>query len=342
MAKEKKKNCLLKWFNKQPDDVFPKTEGHSYKDRLADVEKGIEPILKMIGPCASARDGGVLNDHGPDHVAMVIERASCLLTSPSGVFPQITPFETYLLLVAIHFHDAGNIFGREEHAETAKKIIDQLGIFLGGDRFEMKVIRDIVKSHATPKNGNRDTISLLTKEDHFKYELVRFQMLAAILKFADELADDYSRASKSMIEMNAIPKESEIYHYYSKSLHTVIIDAFKHSITLGFCFTKDEAQKKFQKGTEQRYLQDEIIERSLKMFSEMKYCMRFMVGISYFDTIFVSIKIHDDECNEIVPPMSYTLTDEGYPSTDQAHFSSLQNNIKTGEQLDSFLRSGDM
>ena len=337
----KKKKSLVQWFDSQADKTLPKTAGHSYKERLANVKTGIIPILEMIGACAAAHDGGVLTDHGPDHVEMVIERASDLLASPSESFPQLTSFETYLLLVAIHFHDAGNIFGREEHADTAKKIIDELGKFMGGDGLEMKVIQDIVKSHATPKNGDRNTISSLTKEDHINGKLVRFQMLAAILKFADELADDYSRTSRSMFALGTIPKESEVFHYYSKALHTVIVDSSKHQITLKFSFSEDEARRKFSKGTSECYLQDEIIDRTLKMFSEMKYCMRFTVGVSYFDTIFVSIKVLDANYNEIIG-MPYILADEGYPSVCKDRFAQLKNNdIKTGEQLDNYLSERD-
>ena len=55
-----------------------------------------------------------LTDHGPKHIETVIRRASELAFAPD---PVLSPYEVYILLLAIHFHDVGNIFGRERHEQ---------------------------------------------------------------------------------------------------------------------------------------------------------------------------------------------------------------------------------
>jgi hypothetical protein len=62
---------------------------------------------------------------------------------------------------------------------------------------------------------------------------VRAKFLAGILRFADELADDSQRVSAFAIQNNAIPESSRLYHKYSASLHSVIIDA-KDGLALTF------------------------------------------------------------------------------------------------------------
>src|SRR5690606_29449229 len=42
-----------------------------------------------------------LTDHGPEHVHTVIQRASGLVCEDKCI---LTPYETYLLLLSIHFH----------------------------------------------------------------------------------------------------------------------------------------------------------------------------------------------------------------------------------------------
>src|SRR4051812_22116567 len=51
-----------------------------------------------------------LNDHGPDHIKTVIQRASQLLNN--GQVCPLTAREVFLLLNAIQVHDIGNFYGR--------------------------------------------------------------------------------------------------------------------------------------------------------------------------------------------------------------------------------------
>ena len=104
---------LLDWFADRPDEEFPPAGGSRYTLRLEQVT-GIltEQVHPYVGTGAALKDGGFLTDHGPKHIDTVIQRASSLLAHPSQSFPQISAYEVYILLLAIHFHDVGNIFGR--------------------------------------------------------------------------------------------------------------------------------------------------------------------------------------------------------------------------------------
>ena len=73
---------------------------------------------------AIAADGGFLTDHGPEHIRKVIARAGEML---DGTSCTLTVYEAYLLLMAIHFHDVGNAFGRKKHEEAARRVMDWVG-----------------------------------------------------------------------------------------------------------------------------------------------------------------------------------------------------------------------
>lgn len=57
-----------------------------------------------------------LNDHSANHVKMVMVKVSSILKDCS----YLTPYECFILLVAIQIHDAGHIFnGRDGHENLA-------------------------------------------------------------------------------------------------------------------------------------------------------------------------------------------------------------------------------
>lgn len=56
-----------------------------------------------------------LNDHGPNHVAKVIDQAGNILKYFSQ---ELSPFETFILLCAIQIHDIGNVLGRAGHEKN--------------------------------------------------------------------------------------------------------------------------------------------------------------------------------------------------------------------------------
>jgi hypothetical protein len=330
-------NSLMDWIKGQPDSNFPVCQnGDSYPQRLVIIHDKIKPILEMIGTCSAAQDGNALTDHSIRHVDMVIERASKLLTFLTNEEPQtsdfikhqysISPYEIYLLLVAIHFHDAGNIFGRNNHAGNAKKVIQCFSDSLNNNHLEIKAICDIIKAHASDYK-----ISDLKEKDTFNSITVHYQFLAAILRFADELADDSSRIEQNTLHMDT-PLSENIYHKYSQSLHSVIIEPENNTIQLKFAYIKDDAIRTFSRSKnqqeEQVYLQDEIIKRITKMFNEMLYCMKFTAGKIFFDKINVTIEIYDSEYDSVIYPMNCILSDKGYPNLENVLI-----DIKKGKEL---------
>jgi hypothetical protein len=313
---------LTSWLDERDKTLFP--HGTDYGVRYkgvakylsenvhTEIEKGA--ILAQIGKGRIEYDRIVyLNNHGPGHVDKVIGQASEMLKKSGS---QLTPYEGYILLSAIQFHDVGNICGRKDHEKKCRSIMNDLGTLLGDDRPEKTAIAKIAAAHGGCIDGDPDTIGKLQPEIPLFDQSVRKQYLAAVLRFADELADDRSRASRFLLKTRRIPSESEIYHAYSHALYTVLVGS--DEIQLRFDIDRATALRKFDKGRRKVFLLDEIYERTLKMHRERIYCMRFLrphgVGITRIGVKIEVCEMETDALSDVIKTIPYSLEESGYPA----------------------------
>lgn len=300
---------LEEWLEAAPTYEFPNQGRVNYALRYKSIKEHLNnEIHPLVTPGAMIRDGGFLTDHGPEHIKTVINRASRLVSSRSC---ELTGYEVYLLLTAIHFHDVGNILGRIRHEINSREIMKHLGLKAGNDSPEKRWIHSIAQAHGgEPKNK----IDLLPIEQPIMGQKVRVQLLAAILKFADELADDNTRAARYLLEAGMLPQESEVFHKFAQSLHSVTIDTEGREVKLDFELDDEAATRTYGKGDKQVYLLEEIFERTLKAHLERMYCMRFMAPYIRIDRISVLIEFYDENFEKIIDPIGYRLEEKGYPS----------------------------
>lgn len=270
-----------------------------------------------------------LNNHGHGHVEKVMDRIHGLLTIMDV---NLSGYELFVLLCAVQLHDVGNIFGREGHEKTLQKVSYELCAPHIKDTPERKLIEKIAATHGGNYNGNKDIISLLPQEQMVKEQKVRCRLLASLLRFADEIADDSTRADLEGIKMGTIPNDSLLFHYYSLALHTVKIekDSVNGSVFLNlvFDYDSDVAIKKFDKFGKEIYLLDEIYERTKKMELERRYCTRFMRPYLDLERIKVSINISNMEDIFNVKSINYDLFERGYPNSE-----CIIEDTLTGEEL---------
>jgi hypothetical protein len=276
------------------------------------MDKHVHPDVEKGAAVNDEQDGLFLNNHGPEHIAAVIDRASTILNAAQAA---ISPYEGYLVLFAIHLHDTGNLLGRAEHEKNCRQIMKVLGNRAGDDELEKRWITRIATAHGgKTAQGGRDTISHLIPDPDLTLlgERVRPQFLAALLRLADELADDRSRASRFALAAGAVSEASEIFHQYSQSLHSVTIG--EREIMLDFDFSQEVASKRFLKGGQPTFLLDEIFTRTIKMHTERMYCMRFLRPHIRLDEIRVHIEVFDNDYANQVAHIRYRLLETGYPA----------------------------
>lgn len=315
--------------------LLPKHEETTKGAILSDIEKqqGKKSVKKNKKSEEIFRLEKVmwLNDHGPRHINTVIKRAGQILETSNK---DLTPREIFCLLSAIQLHDLGNFYGRTGHEQKIMDVVAEGKEFIGSDHIERKHILQIAEVHGgkSSKTNDKDTISILKEEAPVLDEIIRLRLVASIVRFADELADDRSRADINLLKDRKLPKSSEIYHAYSACLSSVII---KHeTIELHFDINKNYLSEKYGKDDGEIFLIEEIYIRVLKMHHERIYCSRFWKSNLTLDSILVIINFYSDDIHEEVhPEITFTLSEKGYPQGTQTIYEMCPNLKQNGEEL---------
>ncbi len=289
-----------------------------------DIHREINTKLKEL------EKDGYFNDHGIAHIKTVIRRASDFIKNH-----QITPYETFLLLMAIQLHDAGHIISsRSEHAKMGKRILAKFDKGNLLTSFEKVHIGNIAKAHG----GKDDPINKLPSSERLEEQEIRPQLLAAILRLSDELAEERERASNFILQLNNERKEgegpllspnSEIFHLFSASVSSynfcrneVLIELYTDSSWMLKMYPKPNGTEKF--------LLDEIYERTLKTFTESIYCNRFLPENCRVNIIRVNIHIYDENHDEI-KKIGYVLKESGYPLLEEKDIFERCSSLKESE-----------
>jgi hypothetical protein len=206
------------------------------KTREIAEEEATEERKSLLRKLQDAAPIVHLNIHGKGHVDKVIQKVSELLHFFERGY--LTPYEGFFLLCAVQLHDTGNMYGRAKHEKEARKILVEKGKPFIPDAFERKLIEKIALVHGGAYDGDCDTIRHLAVQKQLHDRDIRKQLLAALLRFGDELADDHSRADTAGLESGTIIPECIIYHRYSQALHTVKIkrNSENDAVELSLCY----------------------------------------------------------------------------------------------------------
>ena len=305
------------------NSVFPHQKDYLdiYRIFKCAFDRDIHPEIKT--KILEIEKSGYYNDHGVDHIKMVIDRVSkiiyCLnpsLTPEDNKF-YISPYEIFILLMAIQLHDTGHLIGsRSEHAKKGKELLAKFDSGNLLNTSEKLIIGNIARSHG----GQDDPIGKLQPLDSLSHQRIRPQFLAACLRLGDELAEDLTRASKFLIEIDGLEETSKIFHLYSASLDSLLLN--DREIHLSFYvmdkFLIDKYPKQTKDGIVNEYLITEIYKRTQKTFLEALYCGRFLPEECRFNKVRVKINlVTSSDHDEITTPVSYELKENGYPSLEK-------------------------
>lgn len=320
-------------YEKGEKDQFPSAKGN-----LVESFKYIEKYMNaychpntIVG--AALKGDGLLTDHGVDHVKMVIENAGKLVGDMK--YKKLNGYEIYLLLLAAHFHDVGNVRGRQEHEKQIDAIITKLGDHLPLDTPEKMIVSDIAMAHGGYVDKNhtdKDTLRLLKPVDNCNGIIIRPALLGALLRFADELSDDCTRSSRYMDETNKIPPDNQIYHAYSSALSPISFSG--NTIAFKYYIPFDQVQNKIP-NADGIFLYDEIIHRLRKCMQELEYCSKYSEGFIRITTLSIEINVmHPTTKHRPMHNTKFSLRLSGYPEAFTIPDDTLV--FKTGEALSAY------
>jgi hypothetical protein len=244
--------------------------------------ENIYPEIKAILPNYTYHDGS--------HVINVLENIYQLL---DGAIKSIKCESLYFLCLSTLFHDVGLIYGKREVHQ--KMISDVYNNAHGGkniQRFanEKIIVTKAVEAHSGKSiEGTNDTLKYLETLPGYS-EMINAQEMAAILKFADELAEGGQRTSDYFIEKGMYKKESSIYHRYAKAYHSVISAIDKRiAITYNiFLSISDANELIIDQDISLKSFLEFIFGRIVKIDDERKYCRYYCHWLDPMKEISVS------------------------------------------------------
>lgn len=302
-----------------------------YKNNAAKI---CATILPSVEKGAMIHNGGCLNNYGVKHINTVIRRVTSLVES-NGL--ELSFYEIYVLLMAIHLHDIGNITGREDHEQKIFDISETVANIDYKDAVEQDCIIDIAESHG----GDYSNIAELNVEEMVLGIPVNKKKIGSLLRLADEISDDYDRADEALLKSGKLPDYSVIFHLFSYSLKTVKFDNAGKSILNHFRINESDLKSKLKKPKKdgsiiEIYFIEEIYERTMKTFREAIFCSKYLCPHIMIDKVRVAIEIvleEKDSHNRVKKKfINYDIHDNGYILLD---FGNLCPDIAslTGEKL---------
>lgn len=314
----------LKEFGSSPNNAFFDRNA-PYWPRYQTIKQWIADEYYQSTGAALAREGERYTRHDISHVDDVIETAGRLLGAgiTDSLFEKLSPYEVYVLLLAILLHDAGNARQRKHHEKLPKHILAAMGPLSKLVQTEVRLIASIAEAHGgRSPSGSKDTIvDIVPKEVvQLQHLEIRARLLAAVLRLADELSENPHRADPQALTEPYDPPQSVIHNLFCSVVSTSI-DYPGRILYLNFSIPRSRLNEEFLLDAEtgaKILLADYIVERIEKCDSERRYCNRFLYPIIY-DRIRVNVEFYEDSDFTLLGnPLSFELADVGYPATSAA------------------------
>ena len=286
---------------------------------------------------------GIYTNHDKEHFDRVVRQAGFLLKSDKILelvyqennynkmdidqkqkFFFLNSLELFILLCSIRVHDIALIIDRKNHAMNILYVTNLLNINIR--KVTKNVIAEIAQAHTGKTiGGSKNTISSLLKKTSTGSKMIRPQILAAIVRFADELEEGEHRTCETKIITGKVKEENIVFHKYSLSLYGLSIDHSDSSINLEFGINDDETKIYTKPDGTSNTLLEEIYLRIQKLEAERKYFHRFMCNSLNIEKINCKIEFTDNVGNRI-NTVSLS-TSEDYPRIEDLGLEELKSII---------------
>ncbi len=303
--------------------------------------KAREKLIPIIGEIKTKNEG--LTQHDVSHIRNLLENIEDLLDESIN---EISGIELYVLCLVAWFHDAGNVYGREKHN---KRIIDIYNDIFGDEpayRIEKLLVQNIGGAHTGRSGkGTRDTLESIDEKSHLKRKPIRARELAAIIRFADELAEGPQRTTEFVQENEGfIEQENMVYHKYANITNISISrPGEKIIVEYNICVCL-KSQQIGEHNTENRVIaeNDQILSNFLKFIydrieklnEERLYAKFYSELLSPFKSIVVTFKFFHRGITLDLPLSSKTFDDKVVPGQTKKLDAPVHQRLDLGEEYD--------
>ena len=247
-----------------------------------------------------------LTDHGPIHIRHVLENVFKLI---KGDLDHFSPVELYILGMTVLFHDVGNLHGRENHNRRIAQFHDHVR---PGSEFaqEKSLIVKIAAAHTgKARNGSSNTLADVPLSSHLNGEPIRAREIAAIVRFADELAEGPQRTSAYLRKRREYPADSIPHHDYANATG-ITIDGANNRIAVTYQFEVTTNQGLAHELSRLKSFLQLACSRLAKMDLERRYarhhCPRPLLPFQEI-SVCLDVQIDGDFLDD---PLEATISDE--------------------------------
>jgi hypothetical protein len=219
-----------------------------------------------------------LTDHSDRHLADVMTRVRSLIGDATQYFDA---YELYILAISILFHDVGNLHGRKEHHKKVAGVYDACRRREARFSTERNAVLAIAGAHTgTTKDGSKDTLRDVGRLS-FQAHPVRGQEVAALLRFADELAEGPQRTSAYLQNQGMYKPDSLLFHRYA-AISDYCIDTGRIALTYNIDIEHGKAELEAGHAVLLRHLLEFSYSRIGKLDQERRYCKHYCDLLSAF------------------------------------------------------------
>ena len=289
---------------------FRAVESHFFQEVHTEVDVGLA-ISNTLN--AEPNNDGIdlMTIHGCRHVSDLINSldtiAISIANNPRSM--KLDVEEAYILLCAAHLHDAGNIGGRQHHADrSADLLATNKQLFAGTERLQH--IFDVARVHTGihPEYGE-DTFRSLHGDNTRR---PRLPLLAAMLRLGDELSESPERVPGPILRWFRTSPMSNLAYRYAEAFR--LFDLQHDQLIIEFRMypdqhtgTVDNVELPFF-----QYLESRID----KLDREARYCSQYGRPDLNIRQILITLHYHKDDFPS--PPnhrkqLTLDLT-HGYPN----------------------------
>ena len=259
-------------------------EGDKERELISSYDQAHTKLLHQVYPNIQGSEPN-LTDHGIKHVLNVQKNVIDLL-SDDGI-KKLSGIEMYCLGMFILFHDVGNVYGRENHRDKVAQVFDQIRGKSPSLRREKTLVVRAVHAHTgIAQDGSNDTLKELAETEQLEGLPIRLRELAAVLRFADELAEGPQRTSEFMQAEGLYESEAQQFHDYANITH-VLIERSNNRVILTY-----EIDIDINKPDELRKLLSFIFQRIQKLNQERQYTRYYGDLLAPFKFTEVTFNFH--------------------------------------------------
>lgn len=258
-----------------------------------------------------------LTDHGATHVDNVKRNVTDLLSN-DGEIVDLSAIEIYCIGLCILFHDAAIIHGRKNHQHEVAKVFDRaIGENVRWRLSQRQIVLQVTRAHTgLAQDGTADTLKQVDELSHLLGKSIRTQALAAVLRFADELAEGPQRTSEYMAGEGLYSTSSGKFHDYATSAN-VAIQRNNRRIVLAYQleviddYTVPNNRRKLKKQLEYTY------GRIMKLDQERRYTRFYTDLLDPFRVTEVTFHFHLQDSYSDLNLTPLRLTDLVLPGEHQ-------------------------